>query len=139
VSGGLVYFGSEDHNIYALDAATGAVRWSKLTGERVNSSPAISSNVIYVGSWDGNLYALDAASGNLVWKTPIGGIHTRPAVSDNVVYVSSEDGSCYAVGAGDGRVRWQLPGAGGSDPAVSGVLVYVESHASDGYLYAIVA
>src|SRR5215470_13945538 len=63
VSGGLVYFGSNDHNVYALDAHSGALRWKFATKGRVTASPAVAAGVVYVGSYDGKFYALDAASG----------------------------------------------------------------------------
>src|SRR5215831_7425402 len=41
VSGGSVYFGSSDHNVYALDAHSGALRWKFATKGRVTASPAV--------------------------------------------------------------------------------------------------
>jgi outer membrane protein assembly factor BamB len=44
--------------IYALDGATGAVKWSYLAGIGVESSPAIGADgKVYIGSKDGNVYA----------------------------------------------------------------------------------
>ena len=63
-----MYFGSSDHNFYALDEATGALRWKFATGGRVTSSPAVAAGRVYIGSYDSNFYALDAASGALRWK-----------------------------------------------------------------------
>jgi eukaryotic-like serine/threonine-protein kinase len=63
VANGTVYVGSSDHNLYALDAASGALRWQFATGGRVTSSPAVAAGPVYFGSFDSNLYALDAASG----------------------------------------------------------------------------
>ncbi|WP_406293488.1 PQQ-binding-like beta-propeller repeat protein [Embleya sp. NBC_00888] len=42
VVGGVVYVGSDDKNVYALDAATGIGKWSYPTGDRVatGSGPA---------------------------------------------------------------------------------------------------
>jgi putative pyrroloquinoline-quinone binding quinoprotein len=68
VAGGVVYFGSYGHKVYALDAATGSLTWSFTTGNHVASSPAVVSDVVYIGSDDGKLYALDAATGSLKWS-----------------------------------------------------------------------
>jgi len=38
VVGGLVYVGSWDHKIYALDLKTGKARWSYDTGEEIDSA-----------------------------------------------------------------------------------------------------
>jgi outer membrane protein assembly factor BamB len=67
VSNGVVYFGSGDNNVYALDVATGTLKWKFKTGDVVHASPAVSNGTVYIGSWDRNMYALDAASGAMKW------------------------------------------------------------------------
>jgi outer membrane protein assembly factor BamB len=57
VANGVVYIGSDDFKVYALNAKTGAKLWSYLTGNKVDSSPAVSNGVVYVGSEDGKVYA----------------------------------------------------------------------------------
>jgi outer membrane protein assembly factor BamB len=54
---GVVYIGSSDDNVYALDARTGAKLWNYTTGRAVRSSPAVANGVVYIGSWDNNVYA----------------------------------------------------------------------------------
>jgi outer membrane protein assembly factor BamB len=49
--------GSEDNNIYALDANNGVLLWEYVTGGLVESSAAVSDGVVYIGSNDGNVYA----------------------------------------------------------------------------------
>ena len=56
VVNGVVYVGSEDHSLYALDAHSGTKLWSFTTGGFVHSSPAVVNGVVYVGSHDGSLY-----------------------------------------------------------------------------------
>jgi glucose dehydrogenase len=56
----MVYIGSSDANLYALNATTGALVWSYPTNQFVYSSPAVADGVVYVGSGDHNVYALDA-------------------------------------------------------------------------------
>jgi serine/threonine-protein kinase len=48
--------------VYALDAATGHLRWAYTTGSFVDSSPAVVGGTVYIGSQDSKLYALSAAS-----------------------------------------------------------------------------
>ena len=57
VANGVVYVGSDDDNVYALNARTGAKLWSYATGSAVDSSPAVASGMIYVGSGDDKVYA----------------------------------------------------------------------------------
>ncbi|MEF8827254.1 MAG: PQQ-binding-like beta-propeller repeat protein, partial [Halapricum sp.] len=59
VADGVVYVGSNDGNVYALDADDGTERWTFQTGQRVRSSPAVTSDAVYVGSADAYVYAID--------------------------------------------------------------------------------
>jgi hypothetical protein len=93
VANGMVYVGSDDGNVYALDSATGTEQWSLATGFGVVSCPAVASGVVYVGSADGNVYALDAATGVKSWLFATGSlVFSSPAVASGVVYVGSSDG-----------------------------------------------
>lgn len=60
---GVVYVGSQDTKVYALNASTGVVKWSTATRSLVESSPAVVNGVVYVGSNDDKVYALNAATG----------------------------------------------------------------------------
>ena len=58
VANGVVYVDSNDGNVYALNAKTGAKLWSYTTGGPVSySSPVVVNGVVYVGSEDGKVYA----------------------------------------------------------------------------------
>ena len=62
VANGVVYVGSADGNVYALNASTGAKLWSYHAGG-IDSSPAVANGVVYVGSADGSLYAFGLPDG----------------------------------------------------------------------------
>ena len=137
VANGVVYVGSNDNNVYALNAATGAKLWSFTTGNFVYSSPAVADGVVYVGSVDNNVYALNAATGAKLWSFTTGSyVYSSPAVADGVVYVGSNDNNVYALNATTGAKLWSfttvLPIA--SSPAVADGVVYV---GSDGTVYAL--
>ena len=72
VSDGVVYFGSEDTHLYAVDATTGEEKWKFKTGNWVYSSPAVVDGVVYFGSWDKYLYAVDIKTGEKKWKFKTG-------------------------------------------------------------------
>ncbi|MDD5338009.1 MAG: PQQ-binding-like beta-propeller repeat protein [Dehalococcoidales bacterium] len=59
VANGVVYVGSEDGHIYAVDTTTGLLLWDYATGGQVSSSPAIVNGLLYVGSMDGTLYCFE--------------------------------------------------------------------------------
>lgn len=64
VATGVVYAGTTK-NFYAIDAVTGAKKWTFSADDTTSyGSPAVVNGVVYVGGGDdGNLYALDAATG----------------------------------------------------------------------------
>jgi eukaryotic-like serine/threonine-protein kinase len=70
-----LYIGSTDHNLYALNASDGRLRWKFQTGSRVTSSPAVSEGTAYFASYDSNFYAVDIATGKLQWQFKTGGEH----------------------------------------------------------------
>jgi outer membrane protein assembly factor BamB len=142
IANGLVYFGSGDGNVYALDAATGALRWKFKTGNVVHASPAIANGVVFIGSWDRNMYAIDATSGKQLWKYQTGndtiiynqiGIASSAAVANGVVYFGCRDGHFYAVDAKTGAQKWNVDNKGGwviASPSVKNGVVYFPT--SDG-------
>lgn len=114
---GAVYFGSGDGNLYALDAASGELRWKFQTGDVVHSSPAFDSGTLYFGSWDSYLYAVDATTGHEKWRFKGGedplihnqvGFQSSPTVVDGVVYVGCRDSNVYAIDAATGKEKWRF-------------------------------
>src|SRR3984957_3804871 len=98
VADGVVYVGSYDGYVYALNAATGVKLWSFATGGEVFSSPAVANGVVYVGSNDQNVYALNATTGAKLWSYTAGyDVTSSPVVVDGVVYIGAEDGNVYAL------------------------------------------
>ena len=64
---GIVYVGSRDHNLYAIDAATGALLWNftDFDNNWVSSTPAVADGIVYIGGYRNKVYALDAMTGAL--------------------------------------------------------------------------
>jgi outer membrane protein assembly factor BamB len=138
VANGLIYVGSLDDTLYALDAVTGALKWSYKMGGYIDSSPAVTNGVVYVGSGDYKLYALDALTGTLKWSYTTGSYLTSsPAVANGMVYVGSQDGKLYALDAVTGSLKWRYSTGKHiySSPAVANGLVFVCS--GYGKLYAL--
>jgi outer membrane protein assembly factor BamB len=109
VVNGVVYVGSYDHSVYALNATTGAKLWRFTTGGVVTSSPAVVDGVVYVGSNDHNVYALNATTGAKLWEFATGlYVSDGPTVANGVVYVGSSDANVYALNATTGAKLWQF-------------------------------
>ena len=146
VANGLVYFGSGDGNVYAIDAKTGTVHWKFATQDVVHASPAVYDGVVYVGSFDGNFYAIDAVTGEQKWQFKGGqdaaihnqvGFQSSAAVVDGTVYVGCRDAHVYALDAKTGRKKWDYPTNKSwvnGTPAVAGGMVYVGTSDSSRFM-----
>ena len=148
VVNGIVYFGSQDKNIYAVGAWSGNLIWNFTTKDAIESSVAVANGKVYTGGDDGNVYCLDANTGNLIWETPVNGdlpfvlgtivLKSSPTVINNIVYIGSLDGYLYALNANDGTVIWkfQTQGPIESSPAVSdGAVFFTSQEPTTGILY----
>jgi outer membrane protein assembly factor BamB len=137
---GRVYVGSQDKNIYALDARSGRLLWKFATGFRVKSSPAVFDGKVYIGPDDGYVYCLDAYNGRVIWQREAGGyieahfdantkIRSSPAIEGGRVYVGSLDTNVYCLDANSGNVDWTYKTEGyiTSSPAVADGAVYIIS------------
>ena len=64
---GVLYCGSYDNNLYALNSTTGEFIWKYATEGGVVGKPAFYDSSIFVGSEDGRLHAVSARSGKVIW------------------------------------------------------------------------
>lgn len=135
---GLLFVGSMDWNIYALDARSGWVVWRTRTAGPIVSSPTLANGVVFIGSADKHVYAFDARNGREVWKYETEGqVTSSPTFSNGAIYFGGIDGYVYSLDAESGELRWRFKTGGPvpSSPAVVGDIVYIGS--TDRYLYAI--
>jgi outer membrane protein assembly factor BamB len=80
-AGAMLFVGSYNHQLYALDANTGRKRWSYDVGGQVPGSPTVIGTTVYTSSFDtSKTVGLDAASGEPVWTWGSAGY--EPMVSD---------------------------------------------------------
>ena len=155
VSGDILYIGTMEGDLRALDVDTGVTQCifeleSESPQQRAfYGTPAIDGDALFVGGYDGRLYAFsldcdgawDPDDQQLVGDgAPIVG---SPVVADGVVLVGSSDGNLYAfdIDRGDNRLklaeRWRFPSDNNvwSTPVVSNGTVYFGS--LDHTLYAV--
>jgi len=137
---GTVYFGSDDGNLYALEADAGIQSWFFPTGNGIWSTPALFEGMLYVTSLDGDLYVLDAETGALQWKFGTdAGIASTPVIdeAERLVYVGGFDSKLRAIDIDTQQERWSF----GADnwfwttPLVVDGVVYAGS--LDGNVYAV--
>jgi outer membrane protein assembly factor BamB len=147
VGGGKVFVTREIYfqgvpSVFALDAETGATRWSKTfyaygmpsAGGVANVSQAAYANGrVYVQSTnhqtDSYLWCFDANTSGLVFRTPFDcqwEKHYAPVVVGNEAYITTGWGSFQSHDATTGAFRWASGGGymDGFSPAVEGDRIY---------------
>ncbi len=139
----IVYVGSTDGYIYALDAWYGNLIWKFKTNAPIESSVAVENGHVYTGGDDGYVYCINAKTGTQVWKTFVNGnqeftfgnlvLKSSPAVIDGAVYIGSLDSYLYALDWTDGHILWKAKTNGPieSSPAVVDGAVYFTAEEPD--------
>lgn len=144
VADGVLYVGSCDSNLYAINAANGDVLWRYKSGGEIRSSVAVDAGLVYALSMDGNLYALEAKTGGLKWKYKTDGEQvydtwdyylSSPAIDNGIVYFGSGDSHVYALYAHDGSLCWRFKTEGivHAAPTLADAAIFIGSF--DGYFY----
>jgi outer membrane protein assembly factor BamB len=117
---GVVYVGSNDEYLYAIDLATGKEKW-KYKGASFTVSPAYRDGAIYVGDGDGIFHCVDAAGGKKKWTFKTDGeIKSAANFSGDLILFGSYDESLYCL-TKDGKEKWTFKTAGpvNGSPAVA--------------------
>jgi outer membrane protein assembly factor BamB len=156
VDDGIYFLTQETGNnqLYALDSATGKVRWKQALGGSALGDLAYAEGTLYVAvepeqGWRGYLSAVDVDTQQETWRfTPpdLGRVTTGASLSGDTVYVGVSHTHDYqgkpldrttdyifALDRSTGREKWKAGGFGGSlrTPAVGAGLVFANMAAVD--------
>jgi outer membrane protein assembly factor BamB len=121
VTGGLLILGSDDRRtdgvgfVYAIEAASGAVRWKTRIGRGSMTDVVRSGDRLFLATLDCELVALDLATGRKLWSfqggKPLGSEDVNflatPAVTRERVYFGGSDGVLYALSPEAGTLAWK--------------------------------
>lgn len=144
VSGGRVFAVTNDSELLALDAATGAVQWThQAIAEPARilsaSSPAVKGDLVVAPFASGEIVALLTANGRRLWVdaltragrltslSAINDIAGRPVAVDGVIYAASHSGILAAIDQRTGQRVWARGLASTQTPAIAGDALYVVS------------
>jgi outer membrane protein assembly factor BamB len=89
IGGRHLYVGDDGDFLADIATATGAVKYTTLTGLPVEAAPAVANGVLYVGSLKNMISAYDTSNGNLLWQAPTGPVYAAPTVSNGMLYLGS--------------------------------------------------
>lgn len=105
---GLLYVGSYDNNLYALDAATGTFSWKYATEGGISSSPTVWHEIVIVGSEDGSVHGIDYRTGMRRWRFRTEkAVRSSPRVQERLVFIGSDDQNVYALDGLRGVPIWK--------------------------------
>jgi PQQ-dependent dehydrogenase (methanol/ethanol family) len=128
---GVIYISGSLDRVYAVDAASGKMRWRvdpqvslaamrNSWAARTNRGVAVWEGKVFVGTGDCRMIALDAATGEQLWQSPVcvdttrTGVTGAPQVADGMVFVgyngsdSGVRGSVVAFDANTGEFAWRF-------------------------------
>lgn len=146
VKDSVVYIGSLDSNLYAIEIISGKEKWKFRTTGEIRSTVCINNNVLYLNGGDGNIYAIDIQKGNLIWEFKSNGerkydfadyFHSSPVFYNGVLYFGSGDYSMYAIDSRSGKSIWSFKTEGivHSTPVIDNNKIFFGSF--DGFVYAL--
>jgi outer membrane protein assembly factor BamB len=126
-AGGVVYVGSADKHLYAIDFATAKQLWKTPLGSPVKAAPGIKDGRVYIGDVDGKFHCLDAKTGAKLWAFEAGQeIVSGCNFFEDTILFGSNDGSLYGL-TKDGKKAWSfgIDQPINGSPAVSGGYSFV--------------
>lgn len=107
----LLIVASMDHNLYAVDAVTGEIRWTLNLGGAIGATPLFYEGNLYVGSFAGNIVRI-TLDGRItaefkdaeewIWGTPAIAADENGALT---LYAADTKGFVYALAVDDGDFR----------------------------------
>lgn len=127
----LVYVGSRDAYMLALDTQTGGVVWERKLGDSISSVPVLAdvpgeadeapAQMLIVGTDNGVVHAIDPQTHETAWRyeTP-GRITGAPVVADGTVFITNSRDQIYALDVRTGTWRWQYEQAFSNEFTVYG-------------------
>lgn len=105
---GMVFVGSLDGNLYALDLATGDQRWKFFQELGFRAPAAVRDGVVYVADAGGTFFALDALTGSEHWKFATNAeVNAGANFFQDKVLVASQDGTLYCLKTQNGELAWK--------------------------------
>jgi outer membrane protein assembly factor BamB len=109
LEGGMLYGAGVDRKVYAVDLASGQVRWSHRLSGIAAGGVLVSGDTVYVASSrpQGRVYALDRATGRRIWRHKSGVVGAPLALADGILVVPTQRGDVLGLDRTTGVERWR--------------------------------
>ena len=103
IANGILYIGSTDGKLYALDAKQWGIKWVFDAGDAIRYSATVLGNKVYFSARNNKVYALDAKTGEKLWEFKSKSwMDAPPIVLDNRVYIGAFPSKIYLLNASTG-------------------------------------
>lgn len=138
----IVYVGSRDGNLYALDILSGRLLWRFTTDSKseIVTAPILDPprGRLFITSLDKDLYIMNLAAGSLIQRARIeGAVRIAPTLSSDGqrIFLGGTDRMFYCLESGSGKLIWkfEMDSKIRAGSTISGETLYVPSE--DGTLY----
>lgn len=131
---GVIYAGTYDNNLYAINAANGEFMWKYTTDGGIATKPAVYEGNIYIGSEDNRLHAVSTRSGKVLWTYfTEGPIRSSPRIAEGHIFFGSDDGYLHVVNLSTNRRAWraEIGSPVRSSPFIDNELIYFGSESGE--------
>ena len=160
VHDGVVYVGSKDGRVVAINASTRELQWFYAVTPRalIYTTPIVDGDLVYVGTYSGKVLTLNTTTrsqdlpfpqkryGEWEWDCPIDNAKSNAivadlAISEDALYVASSNGRVYSLDKGSGDLNWKSETLDEkykklwTSPVIQGDTLYVSTF--DGHIYAL--
>ena len=106
IANGILYIGSTDGKLYALDAKQWGIKWVFDAGDAIRYSATVLGNRVYFSARNNKVYALDAKTGEKLWEFKSKSwMDAPPIVLDNRVYIGAFPSKIYLLNARTGTLE----------------------------------
>ncbi|NPV86008.1 MAG: serine/threonine-protein kinase [Anaerolineae bacterium] len=131
---GVVYVGSYDGCLYAVDARDGSLMWKYASEGGIAGRPVVWESDVYFGSEDRRVYAVSLRTGKLSWLYETGApVRNTPRLAEGHLFIGSDDGYLYAINTASTRPVWRVDAGSAirSTPCLAEGMIVVGSEAGD--------
>ena len=145
VDSSLVYFGTLQDTVTALNISNNEVLWQRIMPSEVMSISEVSNNTIFIRTNDSKITAIDINTGEFLWinsqiptELSIRGL-SKPRIDEEKLFVGFEDGKIVSYNIVNGDINWQAQIPSGSTETIIDRLNDIDGNmiVDDGALYAI--
>lgn len=108
INNGIIYVGSRDQYLYALDAQKQRELWRYQAGAPLRSTPTLHGDTLFFGDDDGTMHAVQSSGGTGRWRVPLRGkIFASAAAGAGLIISATQAGRVVALNPTNGETIWE--------------------------------